>query len=121
MISDGQLVVNFFEAFERLDPDELIHYFAGDAVYHNIPMQPLAGRESIYQYLVDLCSRTADFKVEIVNQISSNGLVMNERIDYVVIGSLAVAVPVAGIFEVAYGKLKAWREYFDIGMAKGND
>jgi limonene-1,2-epoxide hydrolase len=47
MTDNEQVVTEFCRAFGRMNADELIAYFAADAVYHNIPMAPLRGREEI--------------------------------------------------------------------------
>ena len=48
-----------------------------------------------------------------LHQAEAGNLVMNERIDYLTIGGKTVALPVAGVFEIENGKIKAWRDYFD--------
>ena len=46
-----QLIRDFCAAWSRLDVDELMTYFTDDAVYHNMPMAPLNGREEIRAFL----------------------------------------------------------------------
>jgi len=42
------LVLQFCDAFGKgATPTELVEYFADDAVYHNIPVEPAVGREAI--------------------------------------------------------------------------
>ena len=33
------------------EPDELAGYFTEDAVYHNIPMEPVKGRDAIKEFM----------------------------------------------------------------------
>lgn len=100
--------------FGRMDADELIAYFAPDAVYHNIPLQPLRGRDEIYASFQGLPDRFEAVEVEILNQIAVGDLVMNERIDYFVRGGRTTALPIAGAFRMEAGKIREWREYFDL-------
>ena len=44
---------------------------------------------------------------------------MNERTDTMTIGDKTVALPVAGVFEVADGKIVGWRDYFDMAQFSG--
>jgi limonene-1,2-epoxide hydrolase len=37
MSSNTQLIVDFCEAWSRLDPVELASYFTEDGIYHNMP------------------------------------------------------------------------------------
>ena len=41
------LVRAFIEAFNANDPDRIMSFFQPDAVYHNIPMDPVQGTEAI--------------------------------------------------------------------------
>ena len=38
----------------------------------------------------------------------------NERVDSFIVNGRPVVVPVAGVFEISGGKIKAWRDYFDL-------
>jgi limonene-1,2-epoxide hydrolase len=102
-----------------MDADELADYFTPDGLWHNMPLEPRHSREVIRESLKDLPQRVKEFRIEILHQVSSGNVVMNERIDYMVLEDRRVALPVAGIFELEDGKIKAWREYFDLGMLRG--
>ena len=102
--------------FPRMNADELIEYFAPDALHHNIPLPPLRGREEIYASFKGLPERFEAVEVEILNQVSVGDLVMNERTDYFVRDGRTTALPIAGVFRMEAGKIKEWREYFDLAM-----
>ena len=116
MTENERIVTDFCRVFSRMDADELITYFAPDAVYHNIPLAPLRGREAIYASLQGLPNRFQALQTEILHQVSAGNIVMNERIDYFTFADRRVALPIAGIFELQDGKITAWRDYFDLGM-----
>ena len=42
------------------------------------------------------------------------GIVMNERTDILQMGDARIELPVMGVFEFESGKIKAWRDYFDM-------
>jgi len=113
--ADG-LVREFCAAWERLDPDEIAAYFTPDAIYHNIPMQPIVGRDAIRQLLASFKTAIVSIRFEVLRQVSTGGIVMNERVDYINNGSRTIALPVMGVFEVSEGQIKAWRDYFDLGQ-----
>jgi limonene-1,2-epoxide hydrolase len=114
-----RIVTDFCNAWSRLDADELTAYFTPDGVYHNMPLAPLRGQEEIREGLKRMRQRIKEIRIEILHQVSSGNVVMNERVDYMVRESGRVALPAMGIFELEHGKIKAWREYFDLGMARG--
>lgn len=114
MDANDRIVRQFCAVFERLDADELVGYFSADAVYHNMPMQPLVGYMAIRAFLADIPNQFRGLRFEIVNQIAAGDLVMNERIDHFTLAQGSVALPVAGIFQLRGGKIIAWRDYFDL-------
>jgi limonene-1,2-epoxide hydrolase len=56
---------------------------------------------------------TTKVEFKILTTASAGDLVFNERIDSFVVNGRPIAVPIAGAFELAGGKIKAWRDYFD--------
>jgi limonene-1,2-epoxide hydrolase len=111
------LVLDFCRAVERRDPKALAGYFTPDAVYHNIPIAPVTGREAIEATLAQFIGPSSSAEFE-VRAISSNGAtVLTERVDRLVIGGKKIEIPVMGAFEVTKdGKISAWRDYFDMAM-----
>jgi limonene-1,2-epoxide hydrolase len=111
-------VTRLCEAFGRMNADELIDYFTLDAVYHNIPLPPLRGRQEIYAFFKGLPQRYQGLRIEVLRQVSAGNVVMNERVDYFDLPSRRIVLPIAGVFEFENGKIKAWREYFDLSTMR---
>ena len=110
----------FIEAWSRLDADELASYFAEDGVYHNMPMGPIAGRENVKQMIAGFISSWTETEWDVLNLISQGDVVVAERLDRTKAGDKAVDLPCTGVFEMESGKIKVWRDYFDLGTyAKG--
>ena len=105
---------------------ELAAFFTDDAVYHNIPFAPVIGREAIEKNIVSFirpgkAAAPGVVPVESINfriiNIAANGpVVMTERIDVFKIPNKSFELPVMGTFEVGDGKIKAWRDYFDVNQ-----
>jgi limonene-1,2-epoxide hydrolase len=51
---------------------------------------------------------------EIVRMAETGNAVLTERVDRFTINGKEVALPVMGTFELANGKITAWRDYFDL-------
>lgn len=96
------------------DLDRLVSYFAPDAVYHNMPVAPVTGHTAIRQTFAGFLSQVEPRGWEILRQLSSGNIVINERVDRFARGDRMVELPVMGIFEVHDGKITAWRDYFDM-------
>ncbi|KAA9159320.1 limonene-1,2-epoxide hydrolase [Amycolatopsis acidicola] len=112
--SDEELVTDFCVRWADPDPALLASYFTEDAVYHNIPMEPVRGRDAIREFIENFLKGFDGIDFEIHRQVSSGGLVMNERTDTLRKGDTATPLPVMGTFEIVDGKIAAWRDYFDL-------
>jgi limonene-1,2-epoxide hydrolase len=112
--SNHQLVRDFCAAWAHRNIDELLGYFTPDAVYHNIPLEPLHGIEAIRGTLEMFVTPAQSIEFELLAIASSGNLVFTERIDRFTILGHEVTLPVAGVFEVKNGKIVAWRDYFDM-------
>ena len=105
--------VREFDA-EHPNPETLSLHFTSDAVYHNIPMQPVKGRDAIRQVLTGLTSRLQSKGWEVRHQAVDGNVVLNERVDRFGHGDKVIELRVMGVFEVRDGKIAAWRDYFDL-------
>lgn len=112
--ANERLVLDFCNAWSRKDIDELLGYFAPDAVYHNIPLEPLKGIAAIRATLEMFAGPAEHVEFELLALASNGDVVFTERVDRFRILGRDVALPVAGVFEVRAGKIAAWRDYFDL-------
>jgi limonene-1,2-epoxide hydrolase len=113
--SADELVTAFCKLWASPDPDELAAYFTEGAVYHNIPMEPVQGREAIREFIAGFVAAFAGIDFNVHRQISDGTLVMNERTDVLRRKDGGkVPVPVMGVFEVRNDRIAAWRDYFDM-------
>jgi len=114
-MDNGEIVRDFLQAWSRLDPEELAGYFAEDGVYHNIPTGPVAGRENIQNMIAGFISAWTETEWEVLNLVAEGDVVIAERIDHTKAGDKAVDLPCTGVFELENGKIRVWRDYFDLG------
>ncbi|MBF6214387.1 nuclear transport factor 2 family protein [Nocardia puris] len=96
------------------DPDRIAAFFAEDAVYHNIPMEPIAGRAAIRDFIAGFLTTFDAIDFEIHHQVVAGEIVMNERTDTLRGNGRDTPLPVMGVFEVRDGEIAAWRDYFDM-------
>lgn len=113
----GETVTSFLREFDVAHPDRgrLAAYFTEDAFYHNIPLEPITGREAIAAFLANMGPfQPAGFEVK--RQAVSGNVVMNERVDRFTVGGRTIELPVMGVFELRDGLIASWRDYFDLAM-----
>jgi limonene-1,2-epoxide hydrolase len=52
-------------------------------------------------------------------QLSAGSTVMHERTDHFSVNGETMSLPICGVFEVEDGRIKRWREYFDMSRFLG--
>ncbi len=109
-----QLVRDFCAAWRRKNLDELLGFFTPDAVYHNMPLEPLSGIDAIRETLGMFVTPAEHIEFELLAIASTGDLVFTERVDHFKMMGKTVSLPVAGVFQVRNGKIAAWRDYFDM-------
>ncbi|HEX5096561.1 MAG TPA: SgcJ/EcaC family oxidoreductase [Acidimicrobiia bacterium] len=110
------LITEFCAAWEKGDYDALLEYFTDDAVYHNVPVDPVVGKDAIRATMQMFTTGVERIEFQ-VNNISANGnVVLTERVDSFVLPDKTITLPVMGTFEVVDGKIAAWRDYFDLNQ-----
>ncbi|HVB82971.1 MAG TPA: limonene-1,2-epoxide hydrolase family protein [Candidatus Binataceae bacterium] len=109
-----RVVIEFCRTWTTLDIDKVMEFFADDAVYHNIPLAAARGKAEIRRTIDGFMPGTTKIEFKILATASAGTTVFNERVDSFVVNGRPVVVPVAGVFELHGGKIKAWRDYFDL-------
>ena len=89
-------------------------FFSDDGVYHNMPMGPVAGRANVEQLIRGFIASWTETTWDILNIVCSGDVVIAERIGRTRAGDKAVDLPCVGVFELEAGKIKVWRDYFDL-------
>lgn len=112
--SNEQVIRDFCAAWSRKDAEELLGYFTDDAVYHNLPMPPVAGKDAIREVFGFFVPPSDSIEWEMLHLATAGDVVFTERVDRFVMGGKTIELPVAGVFELEDGLIKAWRDYFDM-------
>jgi limonene-1,2-epoxide hydrolase len=113
---NDQIVTNFCHAWTDGDVDAVIDAFAEDALYHNVPRDPIEGRPAIADFIRSFLSGEGSVVFETHHQVCNGNIVMNERIDHISRDGKTTSLPVMGIFHIVDGKIAVWKDYFDLGM-----
>ena len=119
MESPIELVRRFCAAWSNdLGAAELAAFFTDDAVYHNIPLAPVTGREAIANNIASFIRPGApgieSLGLRLVNIAANGPIVMTERVDVFKLPNKSFELQVMGTFEIRDGKINAWRDYFDM-------
>jgi limonene-1,2-epoxide hydrolase len=118
MATNSEIISEFCGIWAARDLDRIMEYFADDALYVNIPIDPPnRGKEEIRVTIDGFTSMASEIEFIVHHQAEcEDGRVLNERTDRFLIGDNWVEVRVMGIFELVDGKISGWRDYFDMNQ-----
>ena len=109
-----EIVNTFLAAAAKRDYDTALPLLAEDIEYQNMPIAAVHGREAVKEQLEFLMATTEDGEWLVERELADGDLVMNERVDRFLIDGKWAELPVAGVFVVRDGRIKLWRDYFDL-------
>jgi limonene-1,2-epoxide hydrolase len=116
-----ELVRRFCAVWETVDVHgdlkTVLDFFTDDAVYHNIPVAPVVGKDGIKAVLDSFSGGVDRMEFRVLNISADGPNVLTERVDvFTLSDGRAIELPVMGTFEVTDGKIGAWRDYFDLNQ-----
>ena len=115
MGANEAVVRELIAAFNANDVDRVLAFFAADAVYHNIPVQPVSGTAAIRAVLAGFMGMASEIDWVLRHLAETrDGVVLTERVDRFLVRGRWIELPVMGTFEVRDGRVTAWRDYFDM-------
>jgi limonene-1,2-epoxide hydrolase len=110
------VVRRFCDAWSNFDIDALCAFFTPDAVYHNIPVDPVSGVDAIRATIAGFTTGIDKVEFQLRNIVADGNVVLTERVDVFVAGAKRIELPVMGTFEIEGGAISAWRDYFDLNQ-----
>ena len=118
-MSPIEVVRRFCAAWsDGIGAGDLAAFFTDDAVYHNIPLTPITGREAIANTIATFIRPgppgIEGIEFRVINIAANGPVVMTERVDVFKLPDKSFELRVMGTFEVIDGKINAWRDYFDM-------
>ena len=108
------IVRDFCDAWATGDLDAIMKFFANDAVYHNIPVDPVVGVDTIRATIAGFTTGVESVEFRVLHMAASDDVVLTERVDVFRFPKGTIELPVSGTFEIKDGKIAAWRDYFDM-------
>jgi limonene-1,2-epoxide hydrolase len=112
VLSPEEVVRAELAAWDRMDVEAIMSYFARDSVWDNVPIGAATGLDEIRKAVEGWVGQTTSFDAEILNIAVAGNVVLTERVDHVVMKGAAAHARVMGAFEIEGDKIKAWRDYF---------
>ena len=114
MTDNVAIVREFIEAWSTLEPEKLAGYFTDDGTYYNMPTQPVSGRDNVQTFIAGFLATWTETQWDILNIMGEGDVVIAERLDRTRTSQGDVDLPCVGVFEMEDGRIKLWRDYFDL-------
>jgi limonene-1,2-epoxide hydrolase len=118
-MTPSETVSAFIDALTRGDSEAAAALCHEDLVFENVPLDPARqqGRDTILAGLVRLVGMCERVEWEVPFQMEAGTAVVNERVDrFWFDDGVAAEVPVMARWEVVDGRIKLWRDYYDLSM-----
>lgn len=113
--SSETIVLAFLAAWRRRNLDELMGFFADDAVYHNVPVEPVRGRAAIRAVFDGFLRSMPSIALDVLHSAAKGSVVFTERVDrFQMQNGTRFELPVNGVFELRGDKIVSFRDYFDL-------
>lgn len=119
MPTPTEIVSHFIQLWHQPDgfTEAVKRYFSDDTVWENHGLLTTTGKAEALGFYHEFSQSTGMTAMKIdVHAIAETGnKVLTHRTDWILddSGKAVMEVPVMGIFEIADGKIAAWRDYFD--------
>lgn len=112
--SPAATVDAFIAAICAGDLERALTMVSEDVVYDNVPVGAVTGPDGIRQVLGGFLASATGIDWVVHRQVAEGATVMNERTDRFEMGGTWRELPVMGVFEVTDGRIRLWRDYFDM-------
>ncbi|TAL12345.1 MAG: limonene-1,2-epoxide hydrolase [Frankiales bacterium] len=104
----------FLAAAAARDYDTALPLLADDVEYQNMMLPAVHGHEEVRATLEGLLALCTASEWVVHREVADGPVVMNERTDRFELHGSWVDLPVMGVFEVVDGRIRLWRDYFDL-------
>lgn len=114
MASNLDHVLEFIDAWSRLELEPILGAMTEDCFYHNMPWPPMVGQVAIREALAQFMAGAEAIEWQVLHVGETrDGAVLTERLDRFLINGKWIEIPVMGTFELRDGLISRWRDYFD--------
>ena len=113
MSANIDVVQDFIAAWNAQDFERMLGFFDVTSFYHNIPMDPVTGKDAIRGILEGFFNmgQEIDWVVHSIAE-AADGTVLTERTDRFLMNGNWFELRVMGAFELDGTTIRAWRDYF---------
>lgn len=102
------------KAWAAKDAAACANLFTDNGVMHSMMIDPIVGREAIFQRIKGLEAGNKQFHGHMLRfGVIGNGTLVTERVDELIIDGVSRSYPVVGLVDFEGEKISMWKEYYD--------
>lgn len=104
------------QAWHDQDWQTCANLFAPGGVLHSVMLEPVVGRQAIYERISKLGNADKEVTLHIERMGVLDGALVVQRVDEVIIGGRRGSCPAVGVIEFEGDLIARWRDYYDRNM-----
>lgn len=117
-MSNKDIVDRFFACWSDGDLDGAMALCTEDAVWDNVPMKPVVGRDAIHAFLGKFGKGMSDIHYDVKGAMENADSLMLEGVENYTKNGRKVSVPYMASFKFRDGKICSWSDYFDLATVE---
>jgi limonene-1,2-epoxide hydrolase len=113
-----QTLEALIDAWRQKDLAAVLDFVSDDLVYHfHVGTRPIVGKDAFEKFLKRLGEQQQEVGWRIVRHAQAGDVLFVEGFDdYVDRKGRRIRHPYAGVFEFQGGRIRRWRDHFDLGL-----
>ncbi len=117
-MSNKEIVDEFFARWSSGDLEGAMAMCTEDAVWDNVPMKPVVGRDAIQGFLGKFSKGMSDIHYDVKGVMENGDKLMLEGVENYTKNGQKVSVPYMASFTFRDGKISGWSDYFDLATVE---
>lgn len=109
-----ETIRSYYAAWVRGDLDGVLALCSDDVVAVNVPIGPIHGKPAVREFIEKFGRGMSRRRYDVERILVSGDVAMVEGVENYEKGGKAVRLPYMSLFRFADGKIREWRDYFDL-------
>lgn len=117
-MSNRHLVDGFLKCWAAGDIPGALELCTDDVIWDNVPMKPIEGKAAVESFLIKFARGMSNPHYDIKHVMEEGDVLLLEGVENYTKNGRKVSVPYMASFEFKDGKIRLWRDYFDLATVE---
>ena len=110
----AETIRTYYAAWVRDDLEAVLGLCSDDVVAVNVPIGPIHGKVAVREFFNKFGRGMSQKRYDVERILVSGDVAVVEGVENYVKGGKTVSLPYMSVFRFADGKIREWRDYFDL-------